>query len=137
MFGYKIKNGKEWLRSSVQLYSCQIPELRTSKVLLFPILDSSWGKIPHRAWWRAWRFCVSNLPWWSNLQNSINLGKTYKNKWKTSESYFRVKLEKREFWQNLQLSGVLEFWKLEMGDRKYLLNCLWAEREWKSSFYQL
>ena len=51
---------------------------------------------------------------------------------KTSESYFRAKLKEREFWQDLQLSGVLEFWKFEMGDRKYLLYCLWAEREWKT-----
>ena len=34
---------------------------------------------------------------------------------KTSESYFRVKLEEREFWQDLQLSGVLDFQKLEAG----------------------
>ena len=50
----------------------------------------------------------------------------------TSESYFRVKLKEWELWQDLQLSGVLEFWKLEMGDRKYLLYGLWAERECKT-----
>ena len=47
-----------------------------------------------------------------------------------SESFFRVKLEERKFWQDLQLSGVLEFWKLEMGDRKYpLIVCELKESE--------
>ena len=32
----------------------------------------------------------------------------------TSESYFRVKLEEREFWEDLQSSEVLEFWKLQI-----------------------
>ena len=35
-----------------------------------------------------------------------------------SKSYFRVKLKEREFWQDLHLSGVLEFGKLEIGDGK-------------------
>ena len=51
----------------------------------------------------------------------------------TSESYFRVKREG-------VLTGssvVRSFGVLKMADRKYLLYCLWAEREWKPSFYQL
>ena len=49
------------------------------------------------------------------MKDSLPWNHSLKNKKKTSESYFRVKLEKTKFWQDLQSSGVWEFWKLEMG----------------------
>ena len=73
-----------------------------TQVLLYVVVFQSSTKLPPPT--NPVTIKQVQLSWWHFKASEEN---------ETNESYFGVKLEEREFLQDLQSSGVLEFWNFE------------------------